>query len=322
MQLSFQDNEYFFHELSQLVRSGISFQKGLEFLANGRGRVSAIAAKMLQMPREGRAASYFRDFAPLDQALVAAGEENGRMGDIFDQLSEYYAALAKARKLVIFRAIYPLVVLHLGVLLAPIAGAIMEGGWRKYLTVVGVTFGVIYLAFIGLFFGTKMVMGMLRTSVPLDQFIRRIPLLGGVWRNALLSRFCTVLSLTLRSASGFFSGVTRAADASQSAWLKAAVKEAVPQIQFGKGVGEALRASGVLPDDLERAIKVGEESGRLDSEMHRWAEIYRAKLLDSIQALSVWISWTFYVLVAAYTIWQIISMVLSYYSVAQNLINN
>ncbi len=309
MQLSFTHKEHFFHSLAQMIRSGIPAPKAIEQLRLGRDRIGR-AARRVSARLEAGFAEAFRTngFSTLDVEILAAGEQSGRLEEASVRLSEYYATLAKARRAMIAKSIYPVFVIHVGALLLSIPRAILANEGNVYLmSVVGILLpiyllvGVIGVSIWGL-------RRLARSSVIVDLLIRLIPGLGGLFRTAALARFCLVLSLGIRSADGVLASLRRAGRASLSANIETASSTAVTAIRRGTAFTAALAASRAFPDDLERSFRVAEVSGRLDEEMGRAAEMFRIRFFSLVDAMAEWIPRLLYLAVVfsvAYQIYQL-----------------
>ena len=98
VQLRFTDKEHFFHDLAQLLRSGIPLQRAIEHIGAGRDR-AANTSRVLSPLISGGVASAFAaaGFATLDVEILEAGEQSGRMEMACFRLSQYYGRLAAGR---------------------------------------------------------------------------------------------------------------------------------------------------------------------------------------------------------------------------------
>ena len=290
VQLRFTDKEHFFHDLAQLLRSGIPLQRAIEHIGAGRDR-AANTSRVLSPLISGGVASAFAaaGFATLDVEILAAGEQSGRMEMACFRLSQYYGRLAAGRRRILTASAYPVFMFHMAAVLLLIPVAINNGGvagyFKQLALVLGSTYALLFVGMLAAYLARRAV----RTSAVAERAICRIPGVGGFFDLGALSRFCLVLSLGIRSADGVLASTLRAGRASQSAGLEAACSRVVPAIRAGSRFAEAIRESKAFPPDLERAFEVAEASGRLDEETSRWADIYQDRFFNRIDALGVWI---------------------------------
>jgi type II secretory pathway component PulF len=310
VQLRFQDKEHFFHDTAQMLRSGLPLERALEQLARGRDRAAAAARSAAPLVNRGLdAALKAGGFSIVDREILAAGEQSGRIEEACRQMADYYAHLAKGRNRAVAASLYPVFILHLGALLLSVPPAIIDGNITKFFTQVALFLGTAYLAagiFVLLFW---MIARAFQSSAAADRLIGAVPVVGGLFRDAALARFCLVLSLGIRSADGVLSSLRRAGRASKSAGVEAAAEAAVPAIRSGKGFAEALASSRAFPLDLERAFHVAEASGRLDEEITRWAGIYRDHFFKRIDSLTEWLPRILYLLIVALVVSRMFSMI-------------
>lgn len=289
MQLSFSDKEHFFHSLAQMLKSGIPASKALEQLAMGSGRSARSARQTAPRIADGFVEAFSSaGFSTVDVEILGAGEQSGRLEEACERLSVYYQFLAVARGRIISALGYPVFMVHLAAVLLSVPRAILAGGIEGFAkSFLEILLPVYFAA--GLLFGAAVLLRKMVMSAPgAERAIRMIPVIGNLFRNAALSRFCLVLSMGIRSAVGILSCLTRAGRASRSALIQHRAELAAAEIKGGSGFAEALNGGGVFPEDLERAFRIAEASGRLDEEMARWAGIYSERFFASLEAVSAW----------------------------------
>jgi len=308
VQLSFSAKEHFFHGLAQMLRSGLPVSKALEQLAMGANRAAKQASIASRHLDEGFAAAFDRaGFSTVDVEVLAAGEQSGRLEEACERLAEYYANLASARRKIVSASLYPLFMVHLAAFLLSIPKAILESNVGAFVSAVMGILLPVYIAGALIFAAAWVLRGLVVSSPEAERIIRAIPMVGSLFRNASMARFCLVLSLGIRSASGILASLARAGRASRSALVCAAAEDAVKRIRAGSGFAESLSGNAVFPPDLETAFRVSEASGRLDEEMTRWAGIYREKFFATIDAVVVWLPRLLYLAVSIGVGIQIIS---------------
>ena len=69
-------------------------------------------------------------FSESDAAIIQAGEASGRLDAVFLELAQFYAQLVQARRTVIIKSIYPLLVFHLAAILLAIPRSISANSRR------------------------------------------------------------------------------------------------------------------------------------------------------------------------------------------------
>lgn len=277
-------------------------------MSRGSSRIARVSAAVREeLVRNGSISRAFEitGFPSADAAVIEAGEATGRLEQIYGELEQYYSQLADARHGVIKRSIYPLVILHLAAVLLSIAPALLDGGWETFwrgVFAILIKFYAVAIVVTVLAWAAKKAF---TRSAIIAQFLSLIPLVGGFLTSWSAWKFSLVFSMYVRSGGGMLRGLGVAGDCSESAILRSASHRAVGRVQGGVGLAEAMRASR-LPETLERAIEVGEVSGRLDEEIHRASELFRTRFFSRLDTIGVWLSWMVYFFIVLIVGYQII----------------
>jgi type II secretory pathway component PulF len=182
-------------------------------------------------------------FSPFECHLVTAGERSAQLDTIFEHLSEHWARELKMRQALIHPLYYPLVVLHLAILV----GAVVEATTTA-LSVVVVHFimALALLYIIG--FVVYIVVRASWSSPGMRRFWLHVPIIGNSLRTTYAYRWITALKLE------FTAGVSLA-----------------------RAVGDAWRASGYvecdrLAEEGEQAMREGVDLSKL---VLRWKQLPR-----------------------------------------------
>jgi type II secretory pathway component PulF len=310
-----QQNAQLFHELTQLARSGLPIVRALEIVGRKPGRGIADCARQLfqALQASGSVSEAFRaaKFPESDAAVIEAGEATGRLEQVYQELEQYYSQLAVARRVIISKSLYPVIVLHLGVLLLAIPPAILSGGWSTYWRSVLPVLLSIYVGFFLLGLAWAAIRRFVERDVRAARVILSVPVLGGFLTDWTSWKYSSVLSLYVRAGGGLFKAVESAGRSCGNAILRRAGEAALELVRHqGLGLAEAFRTQGGLPETLERALEVGEHSGRLDEETIRAADIFKTRTLGRLEAFGEWTPKILYFAIVLYVGWQIISMVL------------
>lgn len=308
-----QQNAQFFHELTQLARSGLPIVRSLEVMGRKPGGAIAECSRKLfqSLQVSGSVSAAFRaaKFSDSDAAVIEAGEATGRLEQVYEELEQYYTQVAAARRQIVAKSLYPLVILHLGIFLLAIPKALINGGWETYWKSVLPVLFLVYLTGCAGLLGWGLVRQLVGRSAPLARVILAIPGVGGFLSDWTTWKFTSVLSLYVRAGGGLLKAVESAGLSCGNALLREASEGALAAVRHqGAGLAEAFRSQGALPEILDRAIEVGEQAGRLDEETERAAEIFKTRTLDRLDAFGDWTPKILYLAIVFYTGWQIIQM--------------
>ena len=210
----------------------------------------------------------------LELTLLEAGERSGHLGQACQHLADYfetaYKGVASARSAMV----YPLILLHLGVILPEVPrfviGAFNETdthpGEAIVLRLVG--FWVLLLA---IFACWRWLSRTAVTSEPADRMLAALPIIGSTRQHWALARFCQVFNGALLASMRMTECIRLAGEASQSALLQAGATATALSLDQGHTLTEAIESSHRFPRHFVTSIATAEAAGGLDIEMGRWA---------------------------------------------------
>lgn len=254
--------------------------------------------------------------------MIEAGERSGDLTAALDMLSAHYKRIVALRRALLAKSMYPFLLFHLAVLLLSIAPAISARDPSLYFARMAAGLGAFYVLLGILFAGVFFVFRACRTLPVADRLLFWIPFIGAARQNQAAARFASVLSMQVRAGIGILGALPRAGNASGSAFLRATSAGIAQTVREGGELGIAFAAARAFPSLLEDAVRTGEASGRMDSELLRAAEILREKNARTIDRIAEWLPRIFYLCVAAFVAWRIIAAVQGYYQGIQNLMED
>lgn len=249
----------------------------------------------------------------LETSLIEAGERSGKIANAFSHLARYFSAMDGAQRQAMGAMIYPLILLHMAVLLpelpALVAGQEEDHPMQRILLGLGVLWVVIL---IGRQLWTRAVESSAH-SASLDRWLNRVPFIGAARRHWALARFTQVAHACLLAALNMSETVRIAGKASQSALINEGAQQAATLIEGGETLSLALAESAAFPADFVHSIATAEEVGRLDDEMARWTAAETLLANEAIQSASQWLPKIGYGMIALFTAYRIIMMVQGIY---------
>ena len=328
VKLNLREKQSLYHELQQFLVSGIPLPQAVEALMpETGGDVRRVLARLLKLFLSGESVpAAFASLSPtvgsLEISLIEASSTTGRLEQAFVYLANYFGALETVRAKVVGGLIWPAVQLHVGVLVSNLIPLFLGGmDWNAYYVRCGVTLGSCYLAALAIWFTGTALVKMGRTDTAIDWSLGRIPLAGKLRRNLSLSRFCATYEMQLQAGINVPDSLTAAADASQSARIKAFIVKMLPRVRGGESFGSSLTGKGVLPSALQRAVRLGEETGDLDENLRRWADYYQKAAINALDTAGTWIPRIFYFFIAGYLIYCILGAQMSENKVLNQLLD-
>ncbi len=324
VKLSLPQKQTLYHELGQFLRSGIPLPQAVEALApeTGSGSLRQVLRRLEKLFLKGASVpDAFAQLRPtvgeMEVALIDASNTSGRLDQAFAYLANYFGTLEAVRASIVKQLAWPLIQLHIGVLLMTGLRRFIAGGFelQSYVLECAKLLGIVYALLLGLWIVADAVVAAARASAGLDAFLGALPILGKLRRNMALGRFCAVYEMQLQAGINVPDSLRAAADASGSARIRAAIKRAAPQILKGERVGAALGNTAAFPPALLRSFRLGEDTGSLDEDLRRWAGYHQQAAVDALERFGRWLAKATTLLILGYVGYLI---VVTYQEVVQN----
>ncbi len=315
------DLAIYFRQLAGAVHSGMPLGRCMEIMRDeNRGtlkRVSAEAAEAIHhgQPLSVTFANHPRLFSPLILATLRAGEVGGRLDDALNRIAEMLERqyeLNRKIKQQTFSAkftlgIAVLICIVVKVVLSSISseGAQIGRGFGN--AIVPGAGGLVALYCLGVVIarlGTR--------SRLLDQVKLAFPLLGKVTRGMALARFSHGLAGLYRAGVPMAEALETAAQASGNQIFAEQIQSAIPAVQRGRRLVEALTPTGVLPPMALNMVRTGEESGNLDEMLDKVAEYAEAEAAMATHSLATAVGPLLILFVGVLVGMEVINFALSY----------
>lgn len=308
VQPGFRIKALFFHELEQLLRSGIPLPKAMEIISHGAGpgRLAAAVNAGLTSNLDVSEAFQRAGLSRGDVAVIEAGAGTGKLDYVFSQLATHYERLSKSRATIITKSLYPVFVLHLAILLLNIPAAMLGQSSGGYLGGVLTSLAIFYGLGMILFGATALLVKLYANQPAFARVLLLVPGLRQWFLTWTGSRFASVFALFVKSGGSLLRGMELAGAASGSVLIAQAARKIVTDVRSGMPLAQAVVGHPGLPSEIQRAIQVGDHSGRLDEECARAAETLEARTILMLDVLSEWLPRLLYVAVSLYIGWRII----------------
>ena len=238
-------------------------------------RLEPMAAKIEAGGSSDDALRTAESWLPLPDLLaLSAAADAGRMPRTLHHLSERHAQLGAAKLRVIFACLYPLGVLHLGLLLLPVMRMIdWEKGfqWSTPAYLRGLALGLLPL------WGAAALIWILarRGSPLLGRAASLLPLLRAHVRAQAIADLSFALAKFLEAGVPIGQAWAAAELTTRSPRLKAAAEAMTTVVAARAAPGEKLDAWPCFPADFVALYRTGEQTGQLEANLHRLATQYQ-----------------------------------------------
>jgi len=253
----------------------------------------------------------------LDLALVRAGEQSGRLDQMFALLARHYHARADNLAVIFQSSVYPLLVLHVTAFIAPLPAFVRTGNGVAYLARSAGVLALMYAV------GAAAVWAC-RPWHPwrgwVERMGMRVPLLGPARADLAVSRLAWSLEALLSAGVVVTEAWPIAARASGSPVIESAVSRWRPSLDSGATPAELVTASGIFPEGFVGSYAAGEASGRLEQELGRLARWHEEEGFRRLRLFAMWSPRVLYALVCAWVVLEIVSIASGYFSVLGQLL--
>lgn len=304
----------FCFDMEQMNRSGIPLIDGLRDLRDSidSPRFRDVLSGMTEDMEGGRVmsqcmATYPQVFDHVFVGLVRAGEQTGRMSEVFASLTaslKWEDELAsQTKRLLIYPALVLLVVIavmvFLLIYLVPQVVAVLKtmGVNVPLQTQVLIFASNAVLDYWPLVFGIPaalVVAGILviqrspAAAYLWDYLKLRLPLTGPILQRIILARFANFFALMYQSGITVLDALKTSEEIVANRVIADGLMRAGQQIVAGESITEAFRNLGLFPPLVIRMLRMGETTGALDTALNNVNYFYSREVRESVdKALKV-----------------------------------
>ena len=329
-----QDLINFCFHLEQLSSSGVPLTEGLidlrESVENPRFR--EVVAGLVESIEGGRSlsqalAEFPEVFGKVFVSLVRSGEQTGKLPEVLKSLTETLKwedeLAAQTKKLMLYPAfvggIVLLVTFFLMVYLVPqMTGFIRNMGQavplqtRILIAVSGffvnywyAILALPFVAWFGLRLAIKFNPGV---EYAVDRYKISMPLIGPILRKVILSRFAQSFAMMYASGITVLDAIRSCEEIVGNKPLEQALRSAGQQIAEGKNLTAAFQDLDLFPPLVIRMMRIGENTGALDTALLNVAYFYNREVRESIAKVQAMIEPALTLLLGAILGWVMLSV--------------
>lgn len=290
-----QGRSEFYHQFGTLLAAGVPLLQALETLrrtASSKSNSEPIHRAILVVNQgynltEALIQSH-RRIPSFDIALIAAGEKSGRLEQCLKLLAEFYRMSALLARQVWSQCLYPAVLVHTAIFLAPITVLVVKGDVWGYLASVLAALVPVYgvvLFLVWIFQGSHRE----RWQRILEKLFDIIPFFGPARRDLSISRLALSLEALINAGVPVLQSWPIASLASGSHRLREAATAWLPQAEHhGIPPGELLLNRREYPDMFSSLYLTGEKSGSLDESLRRLHTHYLEEGVRKMKLAAEW----------------------------------
>lgn len=241
-------------------------------------------------------------FPELFISMIKSGELTGNMDSVLNNLSTHYQKEARLQAQIRSAMIYPIIVLivaiavtiFLLVKLVPMFKTFFKGKSlpgitqfvvntsdfmiAKWYIIIAVVVGVIFV--LNRYFATPV------GRMQLDTNKLRFPLIGNFMKTIASSRFASTLSVLISSGIPIIQAIESSGQVTNNVFIQKNMTYAIDNIKKGSPMSVELKKLEIFPPMMISMLKIGEESGAIDSMLQKTSDFFEEELEEAIKRMT------------------------------------
>jgi len=305
------DLAVFSRQFATMVNSGLSLLRALNILTEQteNKELARVLGEVRNDIETGNSlssgmAKHPDVFPPLMVNMCKAGEVGGFLDSVMLQIATNYEAETKLRGKVKSAMTYPVVVLIMAVIavigmllfIVPVFAGLFDtlGGTlplpTRILVVLSNSLKVIIIPLIivavALKVTWKKVKRTPRVRNVVDPLKLKLPVFGMLMRKIALARFARNLGTMMQSGVPILQSLDIVAETTGNIVLERATRAVQESVRTGESLAGPLKEHSVFPPMVVQMMAVGEETGALDTMLHKIAEFYDQEVESTTESLT------------------------------------
>jgi len=305
------DLAVFSRQFATMVNSGLSLLRALNILTEQteNKELARVLGEVRNDIETGNSlssgmAKHPDVFPPLMVNMCKAGEVGGFLDSVMLQIATNYEAETKLRGKVKSAMTYPVVVLIMAVIavigmllfIVPVFAGLFDtlGGTlplpTRILVILSNSLKVIIIPLIivavALKVTWKKVKRTPRVRNVVDPLKLKLPVFGMLMRKIALARFARNLGTMMQSGVPILQSLDIVAETTGNIVLERATRAVQESVRTGESLAGPLKEHSVFPPMVVQMMAVGEETGALDTMLHKIAEFYDQEVESTTESLT------------------------------------
>jgi len=329
----------FSNQLANLVESGVGLLTGLDLMAEEvtSKSLQKVLTQVVDDIRQGSAISTALSkhkyvFPPIYQSMINVGERTGNLGGVLRQLAIHLEKEQYIKSKIRGAMTYPAVVLSLAFVvvlillnftLPPLLALYSEFEaqlpWPTRLVMSASSFFLDYrlyllLGLVALILGGTIYFRSPYGKKQLAHLALKTPVIGKINTYGNSARFSRTLATLLDAGLQLTESMELTGQTIQNIVLHQEIDELRQETLQGRGIAGPLSQSEYFPKMLAQVVRVGEETGSLDSQLITLAGYYEEEVDRSLQNLTALLEPGMIIFVGIIVAFVAISVILPMYS--------
>lgn len=307
------EKEAFYLELNTLFSSGVDIRTCLDLLQKESkksyfsGVLQDFKDRIIHGASLSESMMHSKDFSPYEYYSIQIGEEMGNLTVVFKQISDFYAKKIKQRRQIISALSYPLLILSSSLLavvfmlyfIVPMFSEIFKrfGGELPFITQqiinasqwLETNFYIILLVIVAMVVSVIMLKEKTWFKIATTNFIVRIPLIGKVYVESNLTKFCSSMALLIGAKIPLIRAIQLVKQMIDFHPIKHSLDQIEEDMLQGKSLHESFAQFSIYDARMLTLIKIGEEVNKTDVFFNKLAENYSESVDHKTQLISTFL---------------------------------
>lgn len=298
-------------QLSILLGAGVALVASLDALISHvtNPLLKKVVAQIKESVNEGNSltsslSQHPKIFSAIYVNMVRAGEASGSLDVVLDRLAEFSEHQQALRGRFKAALAYPVFMCLIGTLILfflitfivpnitqifsemhqtlplPTVALIGAGNFLKSF------WWLVLLAFVGAILLLKRVIKSPRGRYIWDEVKLRVPIFGVINTKIVMARFGRTLGSLLQSGVPLLSALEIVRNIANNSVIAEVIDNAMEEIRAGKSLAAPLTQSQWFPSIAVQMISVGEQSGELETMLHKIADVYEKETESQITTMT------------------------------------
>lgn len=309
-QVSSKELAIFCRQFSSIINAGVTIVSALEMLyEQSENKYLSKAVREVQTAVEKGESlaegmrSQPKVFPEILVNMIEAGEASGSLDVAFDRMTTHFEKSDTLKSTVKNAMIYPVVVIIVSIavvilmmvkvvpsfldMFEQVDGELpaitkMVIAISNFITSHGLFLSLVLVSVIAVFCIYK---NSDKGRYQLSVLALKLPFIGKLVRKSSAATFTRTLSTLLASGISLIEAVEITAKVVDNQVFKEVLLQAKDEVERGVALSEPLEASGVFPPMVYRMIRIGEETGNMESMLDKVADFYEEDVENATKAL-------------------------------------
>lgn len=298
-------------QLAAFLRAGIPILDAIATLGeeSDRAAVRRVLAEIGQDLRSGSTLSeaverHPKDFPEYYRGILTSAELTGQLDAVLDQLSTYLERDLEARRKIRAAMIYPAIVAAMSLVTVVVLSVFVLPKFEVLFTsldaqlplptrmllatarFLGTWWSLIVTFLAVLVLAALLAVRTTQGRLLWHRTVLRIPVVGETVRYALVERFTRILASMVSAGVPLPTAMTVTTSALHNLVFERALAGVRTAMMQGAGLARPMSATGLFPGVANQMIRVGEDTGTLDTQLEVAATFYERELDYKVKKLT------------------------------------